>query len=221
MQTGQQTINRANATLRRNKYICPALTRMRYPIGICYRFQRSHDGRTNGNDALVCLMGCVDYARCWLRYTIILFIYRLFMFCAGNSCVQEERSYLDTPGNQASQQFRCEGMPGRWHLGAAHLRCIDCLVVAERPPFLDITITNWEAMPLQVGMKRARQIKASNPETAQRLTGCVGCMEGYAGTGRQFKGLSWLDIIEWPGGFLSVVLVGTHFYYPQVCGQMS
>src|SRR6266566_9879054 len=57
MQTGQHTIDRANATLRRNKYVCPALTRMRYPTGICYRLQRSHDGRTNGNDALVCLMG--------------------------------------------------------------------------------------------------------------------------------------------------------------------
>jgi hypothetical protein len=95
------------------------------------------------------------------------------------------------------------------------------LVVAERPPFFNITITNWEAMPVKVGMKWTWQIKASNPETARSMVGCVGCMEGYAGTGRQFKGLSWLDIIEWPGRFLPVVLIGTHLYYPEVIGQVS
>src|SRR5215467_12296918 len=92
------------------------------------------------------------------------------------------------------------------------------LVVAQRPPFFNIAIPNWEAMPVKVGMKRTRKIKASNPQTAQSIAWCVGRMESYTGTIRQFKGLSWLDIIEWLGCFLSVVLIGTHFYYPEVAG---
>src|SRR6266849_159873 len=221
MQTSQQTIDSANATVRRNEYVCPAFTRVCYPAGICYCFQCSHDSCTNGNDALMCKTRCVDEACCWLRYMIILFIYRLFLFCAGNSCVQKEGSYLNTPGNQASQQFRGEGTPGRWHLCATHLRCKNRLIVAQRPPFFHIAIANWEAIPVKVGMKRSRHIKARNPETAKSIAGCIGRMECYAGTGRHFKGLSRLDIIEWPSRFLSAVLIGTHFYYPEVRRQMS
>ena len=103
MQAGQQAIDSANATLRRNKNVCPALPRMCNSACICDCFERSHDGSANGNDLLSCKTRCVDKARGWLRYTIIFLIYRLFLFCAGNSCVQKEGNNLNTFGNQASQ----------------------------------------------------------------------------------------------------------------------
>src|SRR5690348_1391951 len=100
-------------------------------------------------------MCCIDQACRRFLYSIILFIYWLIMFCAGYSCVQKEWSYLNSSGNQASQQFRCEGAPGRWHLCAPHFCCKHSLVVAKRPALLDVTVANGKPMLIQVIMQRA------------------------------------------------------------------
>src|SRR5215210_8624468 len=140
VQSCQHRVDGPYAALRRYKDVGPAFPRMGRTVPVRDRLERPHDGSSDGDHPASRSARRVDRLRGLSRDPVELLVGRLVVFEAGYARVKYQRYDPDPVRDEACDQLRGESPSRRRHLGAAYLRGVDALVVANRPTLPDVAV---------------------------------------------------------------------------------